>query len=196
LYFEIRTKDNDAFSSDREWRLETAKLWKCKCGRPRPDFKQPIDVTITNPKRNIDIDILIGFNGFRVVKNDFINLLGVDLLKSLFFIGNVFDKNANKIDRLKTLFSKTKQVYVRGSKYSPRRCCSECKRLIYQPTRLFYLCGIDSSQPILQSIFGNLILRHDLFVQKLQGRIPPKLEIRELNVEESPLDDLPIYLNA
>jgi hypothetical protein len=191
-YVELRPHSKSAFLAERTWRDSVLNTWLCKCKAPKSAFKSHIDVVVTNPQRNTILDILLGFSGFRIIDVALIKQIGDSIFSSLFFLGSVHTNDGKNVSHLRTFRSKYGQTYVRGSKYSPKRFCDNCGRFIYLLTRDAYLCGLRREESLLQTSFGNLLIRTDLFESKFANTTLPNIQLRRLEVRSSSSDGLPV----
>ena len=194
-YIELRAHAQSAFNGARPWRDEAYATWRCRCSAPKPDVHGPINAVIMNPKRRMTVDFIFGFSGFRIAAVRLVRVLGERRVASLFHVGTVRASDGKLVSNFVTLRAKRGPVYIRGDENSPRRLCPDCGRLVLLATGQAYLCGLDRKAAILQSSFGSLLVRRDVFDSTLRGAVLPHVKLRRLEVRNSSADGLPVPID-
>lgn len=193
-YIELVPHAKNSFNGERQWRNEAYRTWRCQCSWPKPDVRGPINVVVANPRRNMTVDFIFGFSGFGIVAASLADRLDWRTLSSLFDIGTVSDPLGKPLATFVTLRAKSGPVYIRGGPNSPRRLCPACGRLVLGAFDDRHLCGLDREEVILQSTFGNLLLRSDFYQETVAGTEWKNVKLRHLSVRETASDGLPVNI--
>jgi hypothetical protein len=148
-----------------------------------------VDATIQEP---VPADPPLNFiNGcsLGVVRRDFLEELGMDIVHNYLFIGDLFGPDGHSIENWLTFRGKLRLI-IRGTKNVSYRQCSECGRVVYFAMGKRYLYPAPPEHvELFESHLNGLILHENLFSRLNLARWP-KVTVDALSVLSKPKDSL------
>jgi hypothetical protein len=190
-YFRIAPSREALESTTDAWDELNARP-DCKlCGFHSP-FKEPVRVELKyahlkEPLNNVGI-VEVG-----IIRSDLLDLIGVDLFRDYFLLGDVYDTAKNLTARCLSYVGR-RTIDIRGDTTSSFRWCQNCGNPVYIPHGDRYLLESDVLEelPLYEGHPSVVIFRADVMARVTAAA--PEFQFVELPIRDEPLDGLPLDL--
>ena len=160
------------------------------CGRRLQNGPLP-PIKLDSPPSKIPISFIHQIY-VPILRNDFLNALGIERIQNHFWIGDVFGDRGENYAEFSTLLPKQSELILRGNSQSSFRWCSDCATPVYSARgRLYALSSsIIDQNPVYTEFICNFIIRGDVW-KKASMTKWRHIKVKPIEIKEHASDGLP-----